>query len=239
MVAPPPPLPGSSPGARGAGAHAARPPQPAASQPPPLPPKAANGGGVAAGPPPELAAAAPGGGPAADVAAGVIFGCTNSTYDECMSLSMVGLPRKYLPLVESIYSGKTLIFLFNFTDRQLHGVYIATSDGRENISLSAWKGSAPTPRTGRKDEATGLEIEDAPGDDEGSPFPAQCTFQLVEEFAPTPEAEFKHVLEYTERQRFKFKLSKWQCRDLVEAMCRHDAKLRAKRLSDELSLGRP
>ena len=27
--------------------------------------------------------------------------------------------------------------------------------------------------------------------------------------------------------------------DLVEAMCRHDAKLRAKRLSDELSLGRP
>ena len=33
--------------------------------------------------------------------------------------------------------------------------------------------------------------------------------------------------------------SKWQCRDLVEAMCRHDAKLRAKRLSDELSLGRP
>ena len=60
-----------------------------------------------------------------------------------------------------------------------------------------------------------------------------------DEFAPTPEAEFKHVLEYTERQRFKFKLSKWQCRDLVEAMCRHDAKLRAKRLSDELSLGRP
>ena len=115
----------------------------------------------------------------------------------------LGGPGKGLPLVESIYSGKTLIFLFNFTDRQLHGVYIATSDGRENISLSAWKGSAPTPRTGRKDEATGLEVEDAPGDDEGSPFPAQCTFQLVEEFAPTPEAEFKHVLEYTERQRFK------------------------------------
>ena len=234
MAAPPPPPPGSSPGR--AAAHAA-PAAAAASQPPPLLPKAANGAGVAAGPPPELAAAAPGGGLAADVAA-AIFGCTNSTYDECCR-SRWSAPRKYLPLVESIYSAKTLIFLFNFTDRQLHGVYLATSDGRENISLSAWKGSAPTPRTGRKDEATGLEVEDAPGDDEGSPFPAQCTFQLVEEFAPTPEAEFKHVLEYTERQRFKFKLSKWQCRDLVEAMCRHDAKLRAKRLSDELSLGRP
>ena len=67
-------------------------------------------------------------GPAA--AAGVIFGCTNSTYEECFRLSMVGLPRKYLPLVESIVAGHTLIFLFNFSDRQLHGVYIATSAGQ-------------------------------------------------------------------------------------------------------------
>ena len=87
---------------------------------------------------------------------------------------------------------------------------------RRNTSSASFQ---LVPRSGQGD----------PGDDEGSPFPAQCTFQLVEEFAPTPEAEFKHVLEYTERQRFKFKLSKWQCRDLVEAMCRHDAKLRAKR----------
>jgi hypothetical protein len=37
---------------------------------------------------------------------------------------MVGLPRKYLPLVESIVAGHTLLFLFNFSDRQLHGVYV-------------------------------------------------------------------------------------------------------------------
>ena len=35
--------------------------------------------------------------------------------------------------------------------------------------------------------------------------------------------------EYTERQRFKFKLSHWQCRDLIETLCRYDAKQRAKR----------
>ena len=51
-----------------------------------------------------------------------------------------------------------------------------------------------------------------------------------------PESEFKHVLEYTERQRFKFKLSRWQCRDLVETMCSYDAKLRTKRLFEELHL---
>ena len=52
-----------------------------------------------------------------------------------------------------------------------------------------------------------------------------------------PEAEFRHILEYTERQRFKFKLSRWQCRDLIDAMCAHDAKLRSLRLLSELHLG--
>ena len=47
----------------------------------------------------------------------------------------MGLPRKYLPLVESIVPGHTLIFLFNFSDRQLHGVYIATSAGQVGNAL--------------------------------------------------------------------------------------------------------
>ena len=56
-------------------------------------------------------------------------------------------------------------------------------------------------------------------------------FEVVEETAPCPEAEFKHVLEYTVRQRFKFKLSAWQTRDLVGILCAHEAKLRARRLT--------
>jgi hypothetical protein len=160
-------------------------------------------------------------------ASGVIFGCMSSTYDECFDLAMVGLPRKYLPLVSSIVAGHTLIFLFNFSNRQMHGVYIATSDGQENLSLTAWKGLAQKPKPA---EDFDLDL------DEGSPFPAQCSFGIVEEFAPVPEAEFKHILEYTERQRFKFKLSKWQCRDLVETMCNYDARLRTRRMLEELSL---
>ena len=56
----------------------------------------------------------------------------------------------------------------------------------------------------------------------GSPFPAQCSFEILEEFAPVPESEFKHVLEYTERQRFKFKLSRFQCKDLIDVLCGHE-----------------
>ena len=113
---------------------------------------------------------------AEQAAAGIIFGCTTTTYDECHALSMVGLPRKYLPLVKSIVSGHTLIFLFNFSDRQLHGTYIATSDGQENLSLTAWRGTAPTPKASN---SLGMELDV----DDGSPFPAQCTFEIVEEFA--------------------------------------------------------
>ena len=142
---------------------------------------------------------------------------------------MVGLPRKYLPLVKSIVAGHTLIFLFNFSDRQLHGVYLATSDGQESMSTSAWRGTAPTPKASM---GMGMELDEG----DGSPFPAQCTFDIVEEFAPTPEVEFRHILEYTERQRFKFKLSRWQCRDLIATMCSYDAKLRSRRLLTELSL---
>jgi len=162
-------------------------------------------------------------------AAGIIFGCTSSTFDECFALSMVGLPRKYLPLVKSIVGGYTLIFLFNFSNRQLHGVYIATSDGQENLSLTAWRACAPPPKPNLEGEVDSAEVD-------GSPFPAQCTFDIVEEFAPVPEAEFRHILEYTERQRFKFKLSRWQCRDLLETMCLYDAKQRARRLFSELQL---
>ena len=110
----------------------------------------------------------------------------------------VGLPRKYLPLVESIVAGHTLLFLFNFSDRQLHGVYMATSAGQENLSLTAWKGSAPTPKAGRKDDLaqpSGLDLNQEVDNPDGSPFPAQCSFDILEEFMPLPEPEFRHVLE--------------------------------------------
>jgi len=169
----------------------------------------------------------------AEYAAGVIFGCTNSTFGECFELALVGLPGKYLPLVESIAKDKTLIFIFNFSDRLLHGVYRATSDGRENMSLSAWTGSSPCAKLAArvKDELPlALELEDEASAEDGSPFPAQCSFDILEEFAPLPESEVKHVLEYTERQRFKFKLSHWQCRDIVDAFVQQEARARLRKL---------
>ena len=157
-------------------------------------------------------------------AAGVIFGCTNATFEECFQRKVVGLPRKYIPLVQSIVPMRTLLFVFNYSDRQLHGVYLAASPGGENLIPAAFAEAArvvPAAFTDARLDASPAE----------SPFPAQCMFEVVEETAPCPEAEFKHVLEYTVRQRFKFKLSAWQTRDLVGILCAHEAKLRARRLT--------
>ena len=44
-----------------------------------------------------------------------------------------------------------------------------------------------------------------------------------------------HVLEYEERERFKLKLSRAQCRDLIETLCRHDAKVCARRICDQFA----
>eukprot|EP00967_Tisochrysis_lutea_P154262 scaffold306029_cov27-Tisochrysis_lutea.AAC.3 len=109
----------------------------------------------------------------------------------------------------------------------LHGVYRATSDGGDNLHAAAFTGASPA-----RDLASLTPEEIA----SGSPFPAQCCFSVVEELAPCPEAEFRHVLEYTERQRFRFKLSRWQCEDLISAMARHEGQLRATRIVEGLHL---
>lgn len=104
------------------------------------------------------------------------------------------------------------------------------------MSTTAWvKNADGTPKA--KTDLFLMDEVTPPDEGESEcPFPAQCSFDIIEEMAPMPEAEFKHVLEYTERQRFKFKLSRWQCKDLVELMCHHDAKKRNRRLLRALKL---
>jgi len=131
----------------------------------------------------------------ADPATGMIFGCTNETIDECFSRSLVGMPLKYAPLAQSIVPDHTLLFLFNFSTRTLHGVLLATSASKENINSHAFSSKG-----------------------EPSPFPVQCTFKVIEATEPVAEQDCRQVLEYTKRNRFRFKLSKWQCHDLLSIM---------------------
>ncbi|KAL6653429.1 hypothetical protein ACP70R_009007 [Stipagrostis hirtigluma subsp. patula] len=67
----------------------------------------------------------------------VIFGCTNNTIAECHSRQLFGLPRAHLSYVQNIKEGLPL-FLFNYDDRRLHGIYEAASNGRFCPESKAW-----------------------------------------------------------------------------------------------------
>ena len=112
------------------------------------------------------------------------------------------------------------------------------ASSQENISLTAWTGGVSSAKNAaRKDELpVPHELDEDVLPEGGSPFPAQCSFDILEEFAPLPEAEVKHVLEYTERQRFKFKLSHWQCRDIVDAFVQQESRARLRKLLKQLRL---
>lgn len=68
---------------------------------------------------------------------GVIFGCKNSTMKECLSKQLFGLPAQHFSYVKNIVPGLPL-FLFNYTDRKLHGIFEAASSGRMHIDPYGW-----------------------------------------------------------------------------------------------------
>ncbi|OIW00868.1 hypothetical protein TanjilG_12809 [Lupinus angustifolius] len=68
---------------------------------------------------------------------GVIFGCKNSTIKECLSKQLFGLPAQHFSYVKDIDRGLPL-FLFNYSDRKLHGMFEAVGKGQMYIDPYAW-----------------------------------------------------------------------------------------------------
>ncbi|XP_022633809.1 uncharacterized protein LOC106754867, partial [Vigna radiata var. radiata] len=68
---------------------------------------------------------------------GVIFGCKNNTMKECQSKQLFGLPANHFSYVKNIDPGLP-IFLFNYSDRKLHGIFEASSKGKMYIDPYAW-----------------------------------------------------------------------------------------------------
>eukprot|EP01084_Bolivina_argentea_P116556 207081_1 len=104
---------------------------------------------------------------------GMMFICSNETYAECVDIKLLGLPKQYLRLVKELNPDKSALFLFNMTERMLHGVFKATGNGEENINPIAWSRNKHNARF--------------------SPFPAQIPFRVVYEFKPLPESSFRHM----------------------------------------------
>ncbi|KAI7743060.1 hypothetical protein M8C21_007109 [Ambrosia artemisiifolia] len=125
---------------------------------------------------------------------GVIFGATNLTINECLSKQLFGLPKEHLEYVEKISPGLPL-FLFNYTDKKLHGIFEAASHGQKDIDPYAWT------------------IEGK----QRTPFPAQVQVRLQSARQPLTETQFKPAIadNYYNRVHFWFELDHSQTNRLL------------------------
>ncbi|KAL6607776.1 hypothetical protein ACP70R_040839 [Stipagrostis hirtigluma subsp. patula] len=125
---------------------------------------------------------------------GVIFGCKHETIEECFKKQLFGLPSIHYPYVKNVKPGMPL-FLFNYSDRKLHGLFEAASPGQMAIDPYAWS-------------------------DEGSlrtPFPAQVRIRTKAQYPPIREKLYKTVISdnYYTQYYFYFELDHAQTSALI------------------------
>ncbi|KAF4365614.1 hypothetical protein F8388_007447 [Cannabis sativa] len=143
---------------------------------------------------------------------GAIFMSNRKTFHECLRSKLFGLPSSFSHFVDQVRSGMVL-FLFEYEQRRLHGVFQACSDGEMNIVTHAYKKSS------------------------GKLFPAQVRFIRIWDCYPLDESEFRVVIEdnYFETSKFKFGLSQDQVNRLLWLF---DSKRKDVRISKMLSCRR-
>ncbi|XP_023001553.1 uncharacterized protein LOC111495655 isoform X2 [Cucurbita maxima] len=117
---------------------------------------------------------------------GAIFMSNSMTITECFERKLFGLPCWLGNFVLQIKSGM-ILFLFEYENRVLHGVFQAVSDGAMNIVPHAYSSS-------------------------GQQFPFQVTFSILWCCNPLSEDQFQNAIKenYFSTKKFNFGLSKVQ-----------------------------
>ncbi|XP_023635982.1 kelch-like protein 25 isoform X1 [Capsella rubella] len=125
---------------------------------------------------------------------GVVFGCTKNTIKECMSKQLFGLPSNHISYVQKIDIGLPL-FLFNYSDRTLHGIFEAAGSGQLNIDPYGW--------TFHGSERTS--------------YPAQVQISMRLQCEPLSEEKFKPAIadNYYSPHHFWFELDHFQTSKLI------------------------
>ena len=68
---------------------------------------------------------------------GFIFFCNNETFDENIARGVFGLVARWQLVVKEIKPGLPL-FLYNYSNKEMHGGFVASSVGALNIDPEAW-----------------------------------------------------------------------------------------------------
>ncbi|KAK9864157.1 hypothetical protein WJX84_004586 [Apatococcus fuscideae] len=127
---------------------------------------------------------------------GVIFGCSVETFHECVEGLIFGLPRPHMCYVQNIRPGMP-VFLFNYSERRMYGIYRAVTEGTYEINPQAWTSHTGGSRTR---------------------FPAQVQVEVYKACPALTEGVFKPILSncYTSDSKLTFELKNSE----AAAMCR-------------------
>ncbi|XP_058194325.1 B2 protein-like isoform X2 [Rhododendron vialii] len=117
---------------------------------------------------------------------GAIFMSNRSTIKECFERKLFGLPHAFAEFVKEVKAGM-ILFLFEYQQKKLYGVFGAVSDGRMDIVPHAYHS------TGKK-------------------FRAQVSFTVIWNCCPLSEPDFCDAIRenYFTEQKFNIGLSKYQ-----------------------------
>ncbi|XP_060176746.1 uncharacterized protein LOC132606984 isoform X1 [Lycium barbarum] len=128
---------------------------------------------------------------------GVIFGCKDNTMKECILKQLFGLPAPHYSYVKNIDPGLPL-FLFNYSNRELHGIFEAASSGEMHINPYAWTS-----------DGSGRTL-----------FPAQVQIRVRMQCRPLPENLFKPIIldNYYKENHFLFELDHVQAGKLISKL---------------------
>ncbi|KAF6136842.1 hypothetical protein GIB67_043231 [Kingdonia uniflora] len=123
---------------------------------------------------------------------GAIFMSNRSTKKECLKRKLFGLPYAQANFVKSVKAGM-ILFLYEFEEKKLHGVFRASSDGAMNIVPHAYQSSSKQ-------------------------FPAQVRFEKLWNCYPLSEYDFRDAIKenYYSESKFRFDLSADQVYELLQ-----------------------
>jgi hypothetical protein len=138
---------------------------------------------------------------------GYVFGCNSSTHHECMERMLFGNAQTQWFKVRDIKVARTALFLFNYTTRQLQGLFVAAQPPGINIEPIAWTNKRRRNGSGRREDTT-------------SPYPAQVRMREVAKLVRLDEAEYRNVLSQTSlsERNFSVELTASQAKELIRLM---------------------
>lgn len=143
-----------------------------------------------------------------DEMVGAIFMCNRATKKECFRSKIFGLPSRYAEFVDKVKAGM-LLFLFEYEERKLYGVFEAATDGAININTSAFSKTKGT-------------------------FPAQVVYKTIWKCHPLTEVEFKDAIQdnYFAPYKFHFGLSHEQVSMLLDLFSQRKLMPKSQRSAD-------